>query len=384
MKKRVLFVIKDMYMGGSRKSLCSILNSLKDYNQYEICLLNMSSNGELVSEVPPEVNILKSSRLMKAMFSEKKDLSLFLLLIKISLKFLNRIGFKNRIRSLLVNQWNKSSNVHFDTIIGCQEGISNEVSLQLKGNKHIIWFHCDYNKYCSLVDESGKKRFYSKADKIIFVSEFSKMAFVKSFPMIQEKCMVIKNIIDKEEITNKAELNPDYVYSKNNLKIVSVGRLSSEKGFDRISEIVKRLKIKGISLEWFVIGGGSLLAELQKGIIDKGLEESVCFLGQMCNPYPIIKQADIYVMTSIFEAQPLVLIEALTLNIPVICTDFSSAREVVDESKGYGLIVENSVEGLISGIEQIICCNKLNTMKQSAKYFSYDNQTIIRQLTQLI
>ena len=379
MRKKVLFVIKEMYIGGSRKSLCSLLNALANDNRFELYLLNMSSTGELLTEIPSSVKIMNTTSNMRSYFAKKSDLSFLLIVRKAVLRFLYRLQLGDKITNYLMKEWCKKNKIIFDVIVGGQEGISDEASLMIPGKKHIIWFHCDYDKYCTIVDESNKEAKYSEANSIIFVSEKSSFSFKKKYPSFAEKCKVIRNIVDKNEIINKAKQLSSYRFCKNCLRIVSVGRLSYEKGFDRIPEIVKRLKDKNIDVEWVIVGGGDLLDAYNKCVRENKLEH-VHFIGQNTNPYAIIKQADLYVMTSRFEAQPLVLIESLMLGIPVISTNFDSVREVISETQNYGKIVENSVSGITNGMLEIICNNKIYEMKNSAKNFKYSNDDIIKKV----
>lgn len=383
-KKKVLFVIKEMHMGGSRKSLCSLLNALAIDEQYDLYLLNMSSTGELLEEVPEMVTILESTPFMKAYFASKDEIPFVLLLLKIILRLLYRFKLGDRVLKYIILSWHNKNPIDYDVVIGGQEGTSDEAALIVPGKKHIIWFHCDYDKYCTLVDETNKELIYSQPDNIVFVSEKSRSAFCSKYPNLADKCIVIRNIIDSKEIMDKAEKTPAYRYEGKELRIVSVGRLSGEKGFDRIPEIVKRLQECNIDLEWVIIGGGDLLEQLQVQIRENKQDNQVHFIGQVNNPYAIVKQADLYVMTSLFEAQPLVLIEALILGIPVISTDFSSVREVLSEENHYCAIVENSVDGITEGIIEIVKKDAIQNMKIASSNYRYDNSTIIASIKELL
>lgn len=383
-KRKVLFVISEMRMGGSRKSLCSLLKALNSNKQFELSLLNMSSTGELLCEVPESVKIQKVSTLMKAFFASKDEISLPLLLLKLLMRMLCRIRFGNRIQRYIIDSWYKKTPQKFDVVVGCQEGTSDELSLKIPGEKHVIWFHCDYDKYCSLVDETAKENVYSLADNVVFVSEKSREAFSRKFPNLSSKCLIIRNIIDRNEILRKAESAPTHQFGDRKIRIVSVGRLSTEKGFDRIADIVKRVKDAYYDVEWVIIGGGDLLRSLQAQIKERELDNYVHFIGQATNPYPIIKQADLYVMTSHFEAQPLVLIEALVLGIPVLSTDFTSVREVITGTNNYGKVVENSIDGIAEGLIDILKKDELPKMKEAAEAYTYDNSYILSSVERLL
>ena len=166
---------------------------------------------------------------------------------------------------------------------------------------------------------------------------------------------------------------------KNTLNIVSVGRISKQKAFERIIEVVPKLSRK---VNWVIIGDGEDYNLLVSKVKDLKLDKVIHFIGSRKNPFSYVKNADVYVLTSLYESQPMVIMEALTLGIPVISTNFASATEMLSGVK-YGMICENSSSGILNAIEEITT-ERLKEMKAATQEFIYDNDYIIRQIMELI
>ncbi|WP_083606698.1 glycosyltransferase [Staphylococcus condimenti] len=136
------------------------------------------------------------------------------------------------------------------------------------------------------------------------------------------------------------------------IKLVTIGRLSPEKDHEKLFRAVKKFKDKnpGISIQLEVLGSGVLYSELQELIVDLGLQNSVYLLGQVNNPYQYLERCDCFVLSSNHEGQPMVLLEALSIGKPIIATDITGNRSVLDGTNG--LLVENSTSGLVEGLEK--------------------------------
>lgn len=135
--------------------------------------------------------------------------------------------------------------------------------------------------------------------------------------------------------------------------MIYVGRISEEKGvFSLISAVnVVLSRYKNICL--YIIGDGPEVEKCTNLVKNKQLESNIIFLGQKINPYKYLKDMDLLILPSKNESFGLVLIEAMTLNIPVVATNTVGARSIIQNNK-YGYITENNIEGLINGIESFI------------------------------
>ncbi|MCY7866529.1 CDP-glycerol glycerophosphotransferase family protein [Bacillus spizizenii] len=154
--------------------------------------------------------------------------------------------------------------------------------------------------------------------------------------------------------------------TEQDFNFINMGRLSPEKGqanlIKAFSEVVKTNK----NTKLYILGGGVLRNELQDLIHDLNLDDSVYLVGQVENPFKLLKKCDCFVLSSHYEGQPMVLLEAMTLKMKILATDIIANRTVLENGK-YGVLVEDSVLGLRQGLEKI-----MNNPQQKLEIFDYE------------
>lgn len=161
-------------------------------------------------------------------------------------------------------------------------------------------------------------------------------------------------------------------YPKNeNINFVNMGRLSPEKAQDNLINAFAKFHEKHINSKLYILGQGPLEKDLRELIIELNLTESVFLLGQLDNPFVFLSKCDCFVLSSHYEGQPMVLLEAMTLGMNIIATDIVANRTVLEDGK-YGLLVENSIDGLVSGMEAI-SVNKNKKIGAKFDYEQYNN-----------
>jgi CDP-glycerol glycerophosphotransferase len=148
------------------------------------------------------------------------------------------------------------------------------------------------------------------------------------------------------------------LFEKRNSTFLTIGRLSPEKDHEKLIYAFASLVINHPDARLLIIGEGPLRHHLVNIVKDLGLTEHVYLLGQLLNPFPYLKKADCFILPSNHEGQPMVLFEAMILNKPIIATDIVGSRSVLQGQ--YGLLVDNTKEGLIDGMSQFIE-GRLNT-----------------------
>ncbi|UAS89488.1 CDP-glycerol glycerophosphotransferase family protein [Staphylococcus pseudintermedius] len=162
-------------------------------------------------------------------------------------------------------------------------------------------------------------------------------------------------------------------FSQDDFKIVSVGRLSPEKGFDLLIKAVAELVPKYPQLKLYILGDGPLKGTLKSLVEQLGIQNHVYFLGQRRNPFYIVKRADVFALTSHYEGQSMVILEALTVGTNVLASDIIANRYVLEDEK-YGMLVEKNEVDIAKGLEQFIN----GTNKDYAKFdaVAYNEETI--------
>jgi CDP-glycerol glycerophosphotransferase len=129
---------------------------------------------------------------------------------------------------------------------------------------------------------------------------------------------------------------------------VTVGRLSAEKNHARLLDAFYVVHRARPDVQLVVVGNGPLLGALREQAGVLGISDAVIFTGHQQNPHAIMAASDCFVLSSDYEGQPMVLLEALTLGLPVVTVAFGSVHDALPE--GSGLIVEQSVDGLVDGM----------------------------------
>ena len=188
--------------------------------------------------------------------------------------------------------------------------------------------------------------------------------------------------MDIESIMKKAEQKiEDRTFSTNNFTIISVGRISRVKQFDKIPTIASILKSKGYSFMWYILGGinePSAFENLQRSITEHSVENCVICLGNKSNPYPYFKAADLLVSTSYSEACPMIFNEAKILNLPILTNNYGAAYEFIKEGHD-GLICE--IDQMADAIVNII--EKKFSFKPTISK-SFDTQEIQNRIDRVI
>lgn len=146
-----------------------------------------------------------------------------------------------------------------------------------------------------------------------------------------------------------AEQGNGFVDSIAGKRIVTVGRLSVEKGQDIIPVIARKLKEQGCAFKWYLIGDGKLKNKIEQLAEENNVQHEIVLLGAQTNPYQFLKNADIYVQTSIHEGFCITLGEAKVFGMPIISTEFAGAHEQLDGHKNC-LVVQRDATILCDAI----------------------------------
>lgn len=195
---------------------------------------------------------------------------------------------------------------------------------------------------------------YNKFDKIVSVSkatsDLNVVNLAGKYSIDSQKFCFAENVQNPQYVLEKAkeELDEKELAFFKDFTFITLGRLSPEKDHKKLIMSFKKLKDHNLKCNLLILGDGPLYSELQNLINDSNLMDSIKLLGRKDNPFPYLKKADVFVLSSNHEGQPMVLFEALILKKPIIATDIVANRGVLGEK--YGKIVENSIDGLYTGM----------------------------------
>lgn len=369
MKKSLLFVIDSLDCAGAEKSLVTLLTML-DYSNYSVDLMLFAHGKELEKLVPKEVNILQPLR-YTSFASLNLSAAIFLSLRKLEFSMLAaRLNYSTAIRSKTYSNaqkarlfWDSASRVIeenskiYDIAISYAQGIPTfYVAEKVIARRKYAWVNVSYR--LNEDEKNFQKKFYDQYNKIVAVSETTKEIFLHTFPYYKNKMNVIYDINNQNFIENMAEFGNSFEDGFDGIKILTIGRLAHQKGYDIALEACKKLKETGIKFRWYVLGKGPLREDIKNYIKDNNLNDHFILLGIKANPYPYIKNSDIYVQTSRFEGYGLALAEARMLNTPIVTTRFDAVYNQMIDGKN-GLVVDITSDAVFKGLLKLINDKKL-------------------------
>ena len=215
------------------------------------------------------------------------------------------------------------------------------------------------------------------------MAESVKLAFTKKFG-ITDNLHVKYNPVDRKNILLKSKETLNFELNDDTFKLVTVGRLENQKGYDRLLEIVSKLKNDGFQFELWIIGEGSQRTDLEDYIKSNTLEAYVKLLGFQKNPYKFISKADAFVCSSRSEGYSTVVTEALILGKPVVATNCSGMTELLGDNE-YGLITKNNTEDLYAGLKHFLEDKELQlhyTNKSEERSKDFDIRKTIQNIEQ--
>lgn len=217
----------------------------------------------------------------------------------------------------------------------------------------IAWVHCDLEKKEGFVKSISKsKKYYKKFDKVVCVSQNVKQSFERLFGKEPES-VVLYNVNDEREIIEKANLLSPFQRRSEGELLVAVGRLTRQKGFDRLIEACRMLQDEDYRFELWILGEGPERENLEMMIRKYHLENRITLWGFVENPYPCIKQADILVCSSRYEGLSTVVTEGMILGKAIVTTACTGMDELLGDSE-FGVITENNEEALCEGIKMFL------------------------------
>lgn len=366
MKKKLLFVIDSLPCAGAEKSLITLLSNL-DYEKYEVDLQLFAYGWTLDELVPKQVNFLSpltysnySNQGLKQMLLQCRSLKQFkMVLARLKYSLAIRKGELTNAQMARI-YWEsvgpviENNQKGYDVAISYAQGIPTfYVAEKIQAKKKYAWVNVSYS-----LDEREKhfqEVYYKQYDNIVAVSESAEEIFLGSFSQFKSKMKIIYDLNDFEMIKSMSQLSPEFKLESDSdeIKLLTIGRLNHQKGYDIALEACRLLKEKGFLFKWYVLGKGSLYEEIKQTIQDYGIENEFILLGITANPYPIIEQCDIYVQTSKFEGYGLAIAEARILNKPVVTTCFDAVYSQMIQEKN-GLVMDMNGASIAEGIERLI------------------------------
>lgn len=343
MKKKILFTVFNLEMGGISKALVNLLESI-NYDEYDVTVLLQVNEGQFLSKINPNVKV------------ESYNLS------KCKNKIVKKILNLGKFIKILIKHYHK-----YD-FAGCySSGYFHSALVALLASKNnAAWMHTNIINYMANSNQMDKKnKGLSTSKKVekfinkmrfrnfkhnIFVSYDGMNNYLNLYPKDKKKCLVCHNLIDYNDFLIKANEKIDEKYDSNCI-FLNVSRHSE---FDKkLTRLINACdKLRNYDFLVLMIGNGPDHDNYVKMVQEKKLTDKIKFLGFKTNPFPYYKLANAFVLTSAFEGFPVVFLESKMMNIPIITTDVSDARRDVEGQ--YGIVVSNDDQSIYFGMKEFL------------------------------
>ncbi len=384
-KKTILFVMNTLGRAGAERALIELMRVL-DPEKYRIFLYVLIPRGELFAEVPEYVTVLNRKKDARSVLSTDGKIFVAGRLLKAALhggsgiRALRRLAVRDgrpeqngaadrngteksgaapdsgvrteKILRRMLADGTPALPRSFDLAVAYLEGPATwYVAEKIRAEKKAAFLHVDYRRagYTRDLDNGC----YDAFDRIYAVSEEVRGNFLEMYPEHARKTRLFYNIINREHIRIRAEEPGGFSDGYKGIRLLTVGRLYHQKGYDTAIRTAAILKKQGYEFRWYALGEGEEEKHLKKLVRDYGLEETFFFAGAADNPYPYFRQADIYVCTSRYEGKSIVIEEAQALGKPVVAADCTGIAEQIESGKD-GVIAGNSPEALAGAVGELI------------------------------
>ena len=387
--KKILLVVDERKMGGVSILLEDLINNMNLKNK-DIDILVLHNNGDRLENIKDKVNIIYGTKFFDAVDIPIKEVikshNIGLIFRKIRLVFDMKTGL---IKRRIIKERKKILTKKYDTEIAFKDGFTALfVGFGDCSNK-IHWLHYDYHNKKACANTKYDKLFKKVLpifNEIIAVSK-GVMDDFNNLYHLENKTRVIGNFIDIKKIKSSVNINKPKQKS-NKLYMISVGRLHPQKGYDRLIEAFHKLDQEQLlkNVEFHLYGDGPEEEALKNSITRYGLNDIMILEGRTNNPYEKVLNSDLFILPSVYETFGLVMVEAMTLHVPVLATNNPATGELIDNNKN-GLIVDNSINGLYEGLKEIINNTHLIVKWQEAlKNYDYNenNKKIIKEVEDIL
>lgn len=378
--KKIVFVINNLQTGGVQISLLNLLKEI--HNEYDVTVLCFYCKDEYRTLFPDNVKLMGLNSPFRYFGVSQGELhskplqyaarAFWAVLTKVfgrssAIKLMSLFQKKIGTYDCAISYLHEASQKSFYG--GCNEFVLKKV----KAEKKITWLHCDFG--LSGANSVKSRKIYSDFDTIIACSEGTKAAFIRCLPEFESKCIAVRNCNDYENIRRLA--GDGIRYEDGCFHIVTVARLSVEKGIERAISAVKTCIENGYRIRYHLVGSGNMEATLKNLVAENHMEDCVLFYGNQTNPYPYMKNADLFLLPSYHEAAPMVFDEAACLGVPVLATETTSTDEMIrDEQSGF--VCENSQDGLCISLQNLLNDRQqLTVIRKALSDRHFDNKKSI-------
>lgn len=249
----------------------------------------------------------------------------------------------------------------YDIVVSYLEGPTTHIlsGCPYPDSKKVAWFHSaltnDRGFHAGFSSKEAALCAYRQFDLIAFVAQSVRETIEKTAGVQFARTCVLYNTLNTDAILKGAEEEfQECPFSDREFNIVSTGKITPVKGYDRLARVQKMLRDAGYPTHVYILGTGSDRKEIESYLQKNELSKSFSFLGFQENPYQYVARADLFVCSSRREGFSTAVSEALVLGVPVVSTNCSGAKELLGERNEFGVVTENEEQSLFEGIVQLV------------------------------
>lgn len=334
-KKKILFYCDSMDNGGTEKATLDLVNNLSK-DKYDITVIQLNPGGKYQKQLAKHI---KNKEILPFKSGKRCYWWARRIYEKMPLGLVHKMVIGNK----------------YDIEIGCGYGYPTRIVQKSKKARKISWIHMDVtldkNYVPSLTKEEGEK-YFKNIDEFICVSKDCAEKFNEKFGF-ENKTKVCYNIVPIDKIKNESREKAKVELDKDNFNIVSIGRLTNQKGFDILIDAMKPIIDKNKKVMVYIMGEGEDHENLSNQIKKLKLDKNIFLLGHVENPYPTLRQADVYLCSSRHESFSLTVAESIILEVPVISTKCTGPIELLENGK-YGMLIGHKSLDIKKAVESIV------------------------------
>lgn len=371
MKKiKIVFVHYKAVCGGAEQALYDLINLL-DKEKFDVSLFLQCPGGEWDSRFYGKVPVYYDYSCRHATWNPVKKLG--------------NLVKKHRIEQAYRNDGQGLLDVVFpegvDIVVSYSAWCHDQLPFA-KNARYVKYIHGDPGTNPVYREEATeKKAMLERYHRIVCVSEAA-CAHFRDLSGLHKGVQMHYNPIDSDQVRRLSEEKVDLPTDAP--LICAVGRLSAEKGFERLLVIHRRLLDQGIRHNLVIVGDGPDREFLQRLVQALNVQDTVILAGYQSNPYPYMKQSRFLVSSSFTEGLPVISMEALSLGVPMVSAVPSIAESFGDQM--CGLITENDNDSLMEGIRKMLTDDALYAQaKAGAQRRSafFDGKRMVREVEEM-
>lgn len=397
MKKKIFVMSHALELGGAERSLVGLLNALNP-EIWDIDLFLLRHDGELMNAVPDYVNLLPQVPAYTVLARPMKDTLREGHLLLTGARLVGKLAAQRYTRkhkytdSVVSLEYSHKYTCPFMPRIQSQKEYDLAISFltphyfvtqKVNAKVKAAWIHTDYSQV--QVDVPSEITMWDAYDHVVSISDAVTDGFLKVFPSLKEKVVLIENILPEKLISMQAaEPVCDMQCAADEKILLSVGRFSHAKNFDNVPLICKKILDLGVNVKWYLIGYGGDESLIRKSITEAGVDDHVITLGKKSNPYPYIAACDLYVQPSRYEGKCVAVREAQMLGKPVVITRYATSTSQLEDGVD-GVIVPMDNEGCAKGIAALLRDpERMHRLADACRQRDYTNAQEVVKLSKLL